>query len=112
MKKVLLGLIFGLTIVSCGGDKKSIDKTDLVEKRIIQKVEIDGMGMLENVTVEKVDKINDSTFNGLYSFFNPVFKKDIRITKRFDFTADLDSIKDTETIKTEMKSEGEWIEKN
>ena len=38
-----------------------------------------------------------------------MFDKEVRVTRNYTFTADLDSITKKEDVKTEMKSEGEWV---
>jgi hypothetical protein len=81
----------------------------MVTKRIIQKIESDGMGMIKDLKIEIVEKLNDTTFKGVHSFNNPMFDKEVRVTRNYTFTTDLDSITNKKDIKTEMKSEGEWV---
>ena len=113
MKHLLfLSLVFFL--ISCGGsasqDNQTVNtsSTSLVEKRIKQRAIVNGMGMLKNVEVVIVEKINDSTFTAAHTFFNPITELETRTTNKYFFTTDLDSIKSAESIKTEGKIEGEW----
>ncbi|QDP47325.1 MAG: hypothetical protein Unbinned4388contig1000_44 [Prokaryotic dsDNA virus sp.] len=108
LKLVVFALVIGFGLVSCGNNESNRDA--LVRKRIIQKIEMDGMGMLKDLKIESVNKLNDSTYKGVHSFSNPIFNKEIRVTRNYTFTADLDSITKKEGVKTEVKSEGEWVE--
>jgi hypothetical protein len=103
----ILMLAFILTAFSCGNQNS---EESLVKKRIIQNVETSSMGMIKNVNVSSVEKLNDSIYLGIYSFSNPLIDKEIRITKEFTFTKDFDKITNSEEKKFEMKSEGEWVE--
>jgi len=47
----------------------------------------------------------------MHSCTHPLLNKEIRITRNYFFTADLDSITGDEELKYEMKSEGEWVER-
>lgn len=108
MTKSILTIVAALLIgLSACTDKNT--SNHLVEKRIIQKIEVAGMGMLENLNIESIEKINDSTFKGIHTFTNPIFKKDVRVTKIYYFTPELDSITGDDKVTTEMKSEGEWV---
>ncbi|MBL7148561.1 MAG: hypothetical protein ISS80_00635 [Candidatus Cloacimonetes bacterium] len=107
-KLLLLAIIVVFLICSCT-DKKS-DSYSLVKKRITQKIEINAMGMINDLKIESIETVNDSTFKGVHTFFNPIFDKSIRVTENYFFTTDLDSIKSTEDLKTEMKSQGEWVD--
>lgn len=106
-RNILLILALSLAITSCLNGKS--DKESLVKKRITQKIEADGMGMIKDVKIEAIKKVNDSTYNGIHTFKNPVFNKEVRITRDYIFTIDLDSIVRKKDIKSEMKSEGEWV---
>jgi hypothetical protein len=103
----LLVLVISLGLFSCGGES---DEDSLVRKRIIQKIETNAMGMIKDVNLEKLEKVNDSTFKGSHSFFNPMVDKEVRVTRNYIFTSDLDSIVNDVDVKTEMKSEGEWVD--
>lgn len=109
MKKItkILMLAFLFTAISCGNQNS---EESLVKKRIVQKIETDGMGMLKNLKIESVEKLNDSTYKGVHSFTNPMFDNEVRLTRNYIFTTNLDSITKMEGKKTEMKSEGEWVE--
>lgn len=104
--KVLM-LAFFFVAISCG-DQNS--EENLVKKRIIQNVETSSMGMINNVDVSVIEKLNDSTYLGVYSFHNRLMDKEIRITKNFTFTKDFEKITNSEEKKYEVKSEGEWVE--
>ena len=66
--------------------------------------------MLKDLKIETVEKVNDSTYKAIHTFTNPMFNKEIRLTRNYIFTADLDSIKSKVEIKSEMKSKDEWID--
>ncbi len=106
--KLLLAIFVGFLLVSCTGKKPNSDS--LVKKRIIQKIEINARGLIKELKIESIDTVNDSTFKGVHTFFNPIFDKSIRVTENYFFTTDLDSIKSEEHLKTEMKSAGEWVD--
>ena len=105
LKLFVVVLVFSL--YSCGGNESNSES--LVKKRIIQKIESDGMGVIKDLKIESVEKLNDTIFKGVHSFTNPMFDKEVRITRNYTFTTDLDSITNKIDIKTEMKSEGEWV---
>jgi hypothetical protein len=107
-KLAVFVIVIGFSLGSCGSNESKEDS--MVRKRIIQNIETDGLGMLKDLKIESVDKLNDSTFKGVHSFSNPMIDKEIRLTRNYTFTADLDSITKKIDLKTEMKSEGEWVE--
>ena len=107
-KLIVFALAISFSLGSCSGNKS--DGDSLVRKRIIQKIETDGMGMLKELKIESIEKLNDSTYKGIHSFSNPMIDKKVRVTRNYIFTTDLDSITNNEGVKTEMKSEGEWVE--
>jgi hypothetical protein len=93
-------------MVSC-----SENEDTLVKKRIIQKIESDALGiMITDLRIESIEKVNDSTYKAKHSFSNPFFNRKVRLTRNYIFTADLDSIIAKVDLKSEMMSEGEWIE--
>ena len=105
---VIKALVLGLILSSCNS---SSSNDTLVERRIIQQIESDAWGMnIPNLKIESIEQVNDSTFKGVHSFSNPMFDRDVRVTRNYFFTADLDSITNKEELKTEIKSEGEWVE--
>lgn len=106
-KIILSALLIICFLSSCGNNESNRDS--LVKKRIVQKIETDGMGMIKDLKIVTVEKFNDSTYKGVHSFTNPMFDKEVRVTRNYTFTADLDSITKKEDVKTEMKSEGEWV---
>jgi len=96
------------------GDKNfsetSNAKIDLIQKKIFQKIEVNGLGMLKDLKIESVEKINDSVFKGTHTFLNPFVDKEMRVTKNYTFSPELDTIVNTKDLKTEMKSQGEWVD--
>jgi hypothetical protein len=104
LKSVLFTIAFSLLLVSCGGDSSPVA---LAKKRIFQKVDADGMGMLKDLKIISIEMINDSTYKAIHTFTNPMMSKEMRITRNYFFTSD--SIKNKEDLKVEMKSKGEWI---
>lgn len=108
MKKLTFLIIaYCLLIVSCEEKKETGDS--LARKRIIQKIDVDGMGMLKDFNLETFKKVNDTTYLGIHTFLNPMINREIRVTRNYIFTSDLDSIIEKKDIKAEMKSEGEWV---
>lgn len=107
LKLLVLTFIIGFAFASCSNEKS--DSNSLVKKRIIQKIETDAMGMIKDLKIVNIEKLNDTTFRGIHTFSNPMFNKEVRITRNYIFTIDLDSITKKEDIKTEMKSEGKWV---
>ena len=111
MKKEFIKLyVFTITflflLVSCGNDSSP---EALAKKRIIQKIDADGMGMIKDFKIISVEMINDSTYKAIHTFTNPMMGKEMRITRNYFFTTDSDSIKNKEDLKVEMKSEDEWV---
>jgi|TARA_R110000822_G_scaffold290703_1_gene412734 hypothetical protein len=106
LKSVLFTIAFSLLLVSCGDDSSPVA---LAKKRIFQKVDADGMGMLKDLKIISVEMINDSTYKAIHTFTNPMMSKEMRITRNYFFTSDSDSIKNQEDLKVEIKSKGEWI---
>ena len=80
----------------------------IVEKRITQKIYIDAMDMIKDLKIINVNKVNDTTYKAIYTFINKIVNKEIRVTRNYTFTINLDSITNEEDLKTEMKSKGEW----
>lgn len=107
IKIIVLVLFVGFGLSSCNGTSS---ESSIAKKRIIQKIEADGMGMIKKLKIESVEKLNDSMFKGIHSFTNPLVDKDVRITRDYTFTADFDSITNVEDVKFEIKSQGEWVE--
>ena len=107
-KLLIVSISLVVLFTSCGNNKS--DSDSLVKKRIMQKIEVAGMGMLKDINIESIEKVNDTTYKGIHSFANPILDNEVRLTKNYFFTIDLDSITGDEQLKSEMKSEGEWIE--
>jgi len=108
---MLIALVVSFILVGCGSQSPEDANTSLAKKRIIQKIETAGMGMIDDIKIESITKINDTTYKAAHSFTNPMFSKEIRITKEYYFTKDLESITGDKDVKAEMKSEGEWVER-
>ena len=106
LKSVLFTLSFVFLLVSCGDSSRP---ESLAKKRIFQHVDASGMGMLKNLEIVSVEKMNDTTYKAVHTFTNPLMKKEMRITRNYFFTTDTDSIKNKEDLKVEMKSKGEWV---
>ena len=104
MKKLLL-LSLTILLFSCGDS----DPNAIAKKRIFQLVDANGMGLLKDLEVVSVEKVNDTTYKAVHIFTNPIMNKEMRITRNYFFTIDGDTINDNESITTEMKSKGEWV---
>lgn len=100
-------ITFFLLIVSCAEKKETGDS--LARKRITQKIDVDAMGMLKDFNLETLKKVNDTTYLGIHTFLNPLVDKEMRVTRNYIFTLDLDSIIEKKDLKIEMKSEGELV---
>ena len=49
--------------------------------------------MLKDLKIESIQKVSDTTYQGIYSFKHPFLDfKDLRLTRDYFFTANLDSI--------------------
>ncbi len=105
---VVFLIVISFFLSACNGGKPEGDA--LVKKRITQKIESDAMGMIKDLKIESIEKLTNSTYKGVHSFSNPMFKKQMRVTRKYTFTENLDSIIEKEDLKIEMKSEGEWVE--
>lgn len=101
--KQLIAFLSVAAILSCSSDIP-------IEKSIKQEIDRKGMGMVKIKQLSKPEKINDSTYSASHIFFNDMVEKEMRVTNTYYFTSDLSSIKKSETNKTEMKSEGEFID--
>jgi len=69
-KLLISSLCLVVLLTSCGDNKSNSDS--LVKKRIMQKIEVAGMGMLKDVNIESIEKVNDTTYKGVHSFANPI----------------------------------------
>ena len=65
---------------------------------------------MKDLNIESIEKVNDSIYKGVHSFSNSMFDKQVRVTRNYTFTTDLDSITNIGEAKAEIKSEGEWID--
>lgn len=95
---------------NCGNTSGNNDPTSIAKKTIKQNIDLAGMGMLEGLKIESIKMINDNTFEAVHTFSNPLTKRKMRITNKYVLTSKLDSVVNKESIKTEMKSEGEFKE--
>lgn len=105
MKKSLLSLALLFLLFSCGEANPNAE----FEKKIYQKIEVDGMGMLKDLKIQSVEKVNDTTYKATHTFINPMIEKEMRISRNYFFTQDGSSISDKEDLNVEMKSQGEWV---
>ena len=69
-KLLISSLCLVVLLTSCGDNKSNSDS--LVKKRIMQKIEVAGMGMLKDINIESIEKVNDTTYKGVHSFANPI----------------------------------------
>jgi hypothetical protein len=105
MKKSLFSLALLFLLFSCGEANPNAE----FEKKIYQKIDVAGMGMLEDLKIQSVEKVNDTTYKATHTFTNPMMKKEMRISRNYFFTQDGSSISDYEDLTVEMKSQGEWV---
>ena len=126
MKKLIFALCALCTLVMACGDSSSkasdnplgdssstTSDNPLIEqatKRIRQDIDAKGMGMLKDFKVYDVEQLNDSMFRATREFTNPMIEKEIKITADYTFDSELNTIINSETVKSYMKSEGEWVE--
>jgi Tfp pilus assembly protein PilP len=105
-----LYLIPALLLLTIACSTNSPD--DLAKKRIYQRIDADAMGMIPDLEIVSLERINDTTYKAAHTFTNPMINnKRMRITRNYYFTADFDSIINKEEIFTEMESAGEWIKR-
>lgn len=104
-KPILLVALAALVWAACGGESQP---QSLAEKRIKQ--DLDVVLMTIKYEIETLERMNDTTYRVVYSYYNEIVDKDVRITDDYYFTSDLDSIIGDINIKGEIKSEGEWVE--
>lgn len=107
MKKLIVFMFSIVLLGSCGNGNNN--KISNVEKKIFQRIEVAGMGILKDLKIQSVKKVNDSTYEAIHTFNNPVMNKEVRITRNYFFNPGLDSILDAKDLKSEMKSQGEWV---
>ena len=106
MNKVILTVIAALLI---GLSSCTPSENTIVMKKVYQNRDIAGMGMLKDLTVEEPKKVLNFSFQVSHTFFNPMFEKEMRVTKVYRFDRHLDSILEITDVSTEMKSAGEWV---
>ena len=100
---VILLISFNFIFMNCSSENP-------IEKRIYQSIDKNGQFMLKNIKVESIDEVNKITFKAVHTFTHPMGDREVRITRNYVFTQNLDSIISQEDIKSEMKSKGEWVE--
>ena len=81
----------------------------IAEKKIYQKVDVDGMGMLEDLKILEVKMVDATSFEGTHAFYNPMTKREMKITRVYTFSENLDSIVSKEEVSIYIKSDGEWV---
>jgi|CoawatStandDraft_6_1074263.scaffolds.fasta_scaffold29147_2 hypothetical protein len=108
MKKIVILCIvpFVFVLVACE-DSSSPDS--LVKKRIFQHVDNDRMGTLKDLEIVSVKKINDTTYEAVHTFTNPIVEIEMQVKRNYFFTTDIDSIKNKKDLKIEMKLKDEWV---
>ena len=108
MKKIVILCIvpFVFVLVACV-DSSSSDS--LAKKRIFQHVDADRMGTLKDLEIVSVKKINDTTYEAVHAFTNPIVEIEMQIKRNYFFTTDIDSIKNKDDLKIEMKLKDEWV---
>lgn len=105
MLAIILASCGTSTTPSTSGD----DPVALATKRIKQHVDVNGMGMLENIEVFDVEAKGDSVFQATHTFLNTMFGKEVKLTSVWTLNAGLDSVVSNSKVATFMKSEGEWV---
>lgn len=112
MKKIIL--LSALILSGCNSNNSNNvveeNPLDNIEKRIYQNVDAAGFGLLEDLVIESIYRLDSVTFEASHTFTNPMMEREMRITNKYTFTSDLDSIINKEDVKTEMKSEEEWVD--
>jgi PBP1b-binding outer membrane lipoprotein LpoB len=112
MKKIIL--LSALILSGCNSNNSNnvVDENPLdnVEKRIYQNVDAAALGLIDDLVIESVSQLDSVTFQASHTFTNPMMEREMRITNKYTFTSDLDSIINKEDVKTEMKSEEEWVD--
>ena len=105
--------MLAIILASCGTasspSTSGDDPVALATKRIKQRIDVDGMGMLENLEVFDVEAKGDSVFQATHTFLNTMFGKELKITRVYTLNAGLDSVVAKTDVSTFMKSEGEWV---
>ena len=112
MKKIIL--LSALILSGCNSNNSNnvVDENPLdnVEKRIYQNLDAAALGLIDDLVIESVSQLDSVTFQASHTGTNPFTDREIRVTTKYTFTLDLDSIINKEDVKTEMKSEGEWVD--
>ena len=85
MKKIVILCIvpFVFVLVACE-DSSSPDS--LVKKRIFQHVDTDRMGTLKDLEIVSVKKINDTTYEAVHTFTNPIVEIEMQVKRNYFFT--------------------------
>ena len=83
LKLIIYSLYLLDLLTSCVSNSDS-----LVKKKIIQRIQIAGLGMLKDLKIESIQKVNDTTYQGIHSLKHPFLDlKDLRLTRNYFFTA-------------------------
>ena len=108
MKKIVILCIvpFVFVLVAC---KDSSSSDSLVKKRIFQHIDADRMGTLKDLEVVSVKEINDTTYEAVHTFTNPIVEIEMQVKRNYFFTTNNDSIKNKNDLKIEMKLKGAWV---
>ena len=112
MKKTILFLAIILSGCNSNNSNNLVEENPLdnIEKRIYQNVDVAGFGLIEDLAIESINRLDSVTFEASHTFTNPMMEREMRITNKYTFSSDLDSIINKEDVKTEIKSEGEWVD--
>ena len=82
LKLIISSLYLLDLLTSCVSNSDS-----LVTKKIIQRIQIARLGMLEDLKTESIQKVND-TYQGIHSFKHLFLDfKDLRLKRNYFFTA-------------------------
>ena len=112
MNKYLSLFIAICCLLACGQANPNPSENPIIEqatKRIRQQIDAKAMGMIKDFKVYDVEQLNDSVFRATREFHNPMFEKDIKITEDYTFDSELNTIVESLTVTSYMKSEGEWV---
>lgn len=105
MKKIFI-LFLLVLFTNCFGPQDK--KVKLFKQRIDSKFG----GSVTPKNISEFKKINDSVFEISFEMFNYITNKELKAFTKVVFNKQLDSIISTHRIKTQIKSEGEWIDMN
>ena len=105
-------IFFFVVLIGCNGLNSKTVITPEIMAQAKSKIQIylDKGDEVQNATVDSVFHTAPNTFVGIYSFYNSLVRKDIRVTARYIFTSGLEEIVDRKQLKIESRKEGEWVD--